>query len=257
MPRLVGRLFALSVAFVFALGAPARANAVAVQPTKVFLTEHKPSDTFVLENRGTETLRVQVSSAAWDEGPKGEILTPTTELVFFPVLLTIPPHEKKTVRVGIANPAPTQTERAYRVFFGQLPSLQSQLGAQGVGIEMLQRVGVAIYYDPVKPVSKPELAVRTLKDGILTLAAGNTGNAHYVFSDVAIQGLDEHKGSVLAKQSTEGGVVFANHEVLVRFALDPRECRALHDVTATMHVPNAAPVKQTFSIPAGSSCPRA
>src|ERR1700736_161714 len=88
----------------FAAGSPAGASNLNVQPLGIHLRANRTSDTITVENRGTETVRIQVTGFAWDEDAAGKMkLDATTDLVFYPYLLTIEPGMKKSVRVGLQN----------------------------------------------------------------------------------------------------------------------------------------------------------
>jgi fimbrial chaperone protein len=243
-----GAIVALAIT---AFGAPAGASDLNVQPLKLHLKSNRTSDTITVENRGTAMIRLQVSGFAWDQdatgAPKYEA---TRDLVFFPVLLTIDPGKKKSVRVGLMNTTPTSTEKTFRVFFEELPSLASQIVPETTGLTILSKFGIPVFLDPVKIAPKPEVSVKGVKNGVLMVAAANAGNAHYMSTSVGIAGLDA-RGSRIFDRSEKGWYVLAHGEREYALQLDPKECASLHDVTIDLKT-TAGNMKQTLAVAPGS-----
>ena len=122
----VGAICALTL--LCGLAVPASAGEFGVQPIKVYLSKDTTSVLLSVENEGDSDLRAQISGFAWGESANGKMeLTPTDDLIFFPTLITMGPHETRSIRVGLATAPATTAEKTYRVFVEELPSLQSQL----------------------------------------------------------------------------------------------------------------------------------
>ena len=231
--------------------APAFASDLNVQPISIHLKPNRTSDTITVENRGTETIRIQVSGFAWDQDATGAMkLDATRDLVFFPVLLTIEPGKKKSVRVGLQNTAPTLTEKTFRVFFEELPSVKSQLAPETTGLTLLSKFGVPVFLDPSKIAPKPQVSVKAVQNGVLTIATGNAGNAHYISTAVGVAGLDAH-GTQVFDRSEKGWYVLAHGEREYALSLAPKECATLHDVTIELKT-TAGNIKQTMPVSPGS-----
>jgi len=249
----VRSLVVAAVAAVAALIAtsPAFASDLNVQPISIHLKPNRSSDTITVENRGSETIRIQVSGFAWDQDATGAMkLEPSNDLVFFPVLLTIEPGKKKSVRVGLQNTAPTAIEKTFRVFFEELPSVKSQLAPETTGLTLLSKFGVPVFLDPSKIAPKPQLSVKGLQNGVLTVSTGNAGNAHYISTAVGIAGLDA-RGAPVFDRSEKGWYVLAHGEREYAVSLGPKECTALRDVTIELKT-SAGNVKQTMPVSPGS-----
>jgi fimbrial chaperone protein len=245
---------ALAAFVVAACGLPAAASELNVQPLAIHLKPNRTSDTITVENRGTATVRIQVTGFAWDQDAAGTMkLDATRDLVFFPVLLSIEPGKKKSVRVGLQNTAPTATEKTFRIFFEELPSIASQLTPETTGLTLLSKFGIPVFLDPVKIAPKPQVAMKGIQNGVLTFATANSGNAHFISTAVGIAGLDA-RGAQVFDRAEKGWYVLAHGEREYAVSLDRKECAALHDVTIELKT-SAGNMKQTLPVSPGS-CPK-
>jgi len=244
----------LAAAAIIANGTFADASDLNVQPLSLHLKSNRTSDTITVENRGTMTIRIQVSGFSWDQDlsgvPKYES---TQDLVFYPKLLTVEPGKKKSVRVGLMNTAPAATEKTFRVFFEELPSLASQLVPETTGLTILSKFGIPVFLDPVRIAPKPAVAVKGMHNGILTVATANSGNAHFISTTVGILGLNAHGATIFDRAQT-GWYVLAHGEREYAVSLDPKECAALHEITIDLKT-SAGNLKQTLPVTPGP-CPK-
>jgi fimbrial chaperone protein len=103
-----------------------RADAASFQADPVSLTLNTTTTNGLISirNLGEETVRIQLSIFGWDQTPAGEIdLQPTSDLLFFPSLLTIAPHEVRNIRISAASGgafAAIAIERSYRLIIDEL-----------------------------------------------------------------------------------------------------------------------------------------
>jgi fimbrial chaperone protein len=223
-----------------------------IAPLSVHIRPGASSQTITIINTSAEPLRIQVSGMAWQQGAEGdEHLLPTDELIFFPTLLDVAPKTSRAVRVGIANPAPSGTERTFRLFLLELPSLASQLAPQTAAVSMRMQMGIPVFLDPVKPAARPELAVAEKARGTLEVRVRNDGNAHFQAHTIDVDGRDAHGARVFSQQ-VDGWYVLANRERVYDIAVDPAVCATMHDVRVTATT-DAGTVTRTFPI-GGASC---
>src|SRR2546426_7385982 len=144
-------LLGLWLSLAWGLTAPAGAATFSVTPLRVLFAPDTRSALVTLHNQGTEDVRVQLSLFAWDQDPQGEMqLTPTDDLLFFPLLLTLAPGDRRHIRLGPATPF-TSTEKTYRLFVEELPPLVTPAGAPP-GIRILTRMGIPIFLQPAHMV---------------------------------------------------------------------------------------------------------
>ncbi len=132
----------------------ANAATFRVFPIRVDFDKQTKSALLTLSNESTEELRFQISAFVWGQNEAGEMqLTPTKDVTFYPPLLVLKPGQERKVRVGTAVP-PGAVEKTYRIFFEELPGLQtSQVPAGGAQVKIITKMGVPIFV--LQPRSKP------------------------------------------------------------------------------------------------------
>ena len=191
------------------LASDASAASFNVSPTRVYLNGRTSSALVTVRNDSTEPLRFQLSVFAWDQGPTGEMsLTPTTDIVFFPALVTLAPNEERKVRVGRVVDAGA-VERAYRIFVEELPPLESVTQGGNVGVKVLTRMGIPIFVRPSKEATAVAIDDLGAQGGTLTFTLANSGTVHVVPESVIVRGLADGKavfeGQLQAWYTLAGG----------------------------------------------------
>src|SRR3954466_206003 len=84
---------------------PAAAAPVSVTPTMVALAPGHATALITLTNEGDEPARFETSVNAWAESRDGQTsLDPSADIVVFPQLITLQPHEAKKIRIGTELP---------------------------------------------------------------------------------------------------------------------------------------------------------
>jgi fimbrial chaperone protein len=184
-----------------------RASTFNVSPLQVVLTAGASSALVEIRNQAMEPLRLQLSITAWEQSPAGEmIVTPTEDLVLFPMLVALEPGETRKIRLGTASPAGAR-EKAYRVFVEELPSREEQAQAAGT-IRVLTRLSIPVFIQPGKHIAAGDLQAITLKDGVATFEIENTGNVHFSARHIRVIGLAA-SGEMVGEQGLEGWYILA------------------------------------------------
>ena len=84
----------------------ALAAAFNVSPTRILLSSQQTSALLTLTNDSDKAIRFQLSVVAWDQSDEGQMkLTPNSDIIIFPPLVTIAAHESRRIRVGAQVPA--------------------------------------------------------------------------------------------------------------------------------------------------------
>ena len=219
-PRAAG--FVSAVTALLAAPPAFAAAAVAVSPTVVAISAAKPTELVSLTNRGEEPVRFQVSLEAWDQRPNGEaVMTPTQDIVVFPPLLALAPHETKKLRIGAAIPFGDR-EVSYRMAVQELPSATPDSG--GGQVTILTRLSLPIFLQPAKALTAPRLAAPALADGVLSFTVENSGTAHFVVRQLKITGDDGAAGTTF-EIAQAGWYVLAGGRTQYRLALAAAACR--------------------------------
>jgi fimbrial chaperone protein len=197
------RLIAATLAIFAAMPMAGRAATFAVDPIAVTLPKGNSSASVAVTNQSTQPLRLQVSGFAWDQKPDGEMdLTATDALVFFPQLLTLAAGETKRVRIGVTT-AQGPSEKAYRVFMEELPSLQSVVAPERASVTIRMKVGIPVFVSS-GPTATVNGAIRNAdaRGGALSFDVLNTGNTHFTIQTVHVDGKNAAGASVLSQNVT-------------------------------------------------------
>lgn len=163
----------------------ALASEFSVAPIRVDLRAGALSETITVTNHADVPLRVGVKLMEWTQGEKGEdVYKDTTDLVYFPRQMDLPPGATRLVRVGAKAPAGV-TERTYRLFVEEQPQVAAEPGKAVIAVYL--RFGVPIFLPPAVPRSQPEILQPTLDKGKLSLQVKNEGNQHFRLLRMMVQ----------------------------------------------------------------------
>jgi len=169
----------------------AYAGSFDVSPVSVTLSDKESSATLKLTNHADEAVRFHVTAFAWDQKSSGEmVLNPTSDVVFFPAMLTLRPNEARNLRVGV-QAKPGAAEKTYRIFVQELPPTVTPENP-GV-VRVLMKVGIPIFLEPRSAVAKPLLADLAVQDKTLTFNVKNAGNKHLRLQKLVIKALSGGK----------------------------------------------------------------
>ena len=213
------------------------ASSFAVNPTQIFLTSKSTSAILTLRNESDETLRFQLTVFAWDQSAHGDMkLQPTSDIVFFPTLLTLAPKEARNVRVGAAT-AFEAVEKSYRIFVEELPPQAPQPGQSAVRV--LTKMGVPIFLQPTRTQAQATLRDLMVKDGVFTFNVRNTGNVHFVPEAVRVSGTND-AGQVLLEKQLDGWYILAGGLRAYELRLPSPGCSALTTLSIDVRIAGSA-----------------
>jgi fimbrial chaperone protein len=231
---------------------PAAAASFSVNPTQVFLTSGTPTKLLGIRNESNRPLRFQLTVFAWNQNPKGEMqLAPTSDIIFFPPLLTLAPKEDRNVRIGVAARFAT-IEKTYRLFIEELPPPEKPLEGQ-TGVTVLTRVGIPVFMEPPAPVARGTLQVTGIQKGTLAFQVNNTGNVHFLPERVRVQGLDR-TGAIVLHQQVDGWYILAGGSRVYELPLPPSDCARITALQIEVQVGETT-LKQRLDTPKGACAP--
>jgi fimbrial chaperone protein len=166
---------------------PARAADFTVNPIQIFLTGQTQSAILSVHNISSEPLRFQLNAFTWAQDSAGQMqLTPTSEIIFFPRLLTLAPGERRIVRVG-TSAAAGPVERTYRIFVEELPPSAQQTAPAGQ-VRVLARMGIPIFVEAKAGRAALRLSPPALQPGRLVFELRNAGTKHAIPQLIRVQG---------------------------------------------------------------------
>jgi len=211
-----------------------RAADFRIVPIQVRLSPAGPRGILTLENHSDEALRFQVTAFAWEQEADGKMkLAPTEEVRVFPMLVAVPPGEERKFRV-VALTRAGAVEKSYRVFFDELPPLETPTIARK-GIRVLTRMGIPVFLEPVKSVARVRLEQPSFAGGRISFAVLNPGTVHAMLKGVRVTGFDAGGRAVFSGHA-EGWYLLAGGARRFDFGLSKQSCRNVRrfSVEATM-----------------------
>ena len=211
------------------IAASAHAANFAVAPVDVTLEQRDRSHLIVLTNQDSTPLRFQLSAYKWGEQPDGRmVLEPTDDLIFFPQLFDIKPHESQNVRVGTVAPA-METEKTYRLVMHQLKAFEPPRAAgkqRNVVVNVLTNVSIPVFIEPAAPDAKVSISSMSFSRGKLSFTVKNSGNAHFRISSMQLDGFGQGTQPVFSK-TAKGWYVLAGGWRDYAVPLSARDCSQL------------------------------
>ena len=168
------RLMSLCLATGLALGAAAGAAAgtLSVMPTRVDFAADRAVQSLLLTNMSGETVTVEAQVVVWPDDAAGQ---QANDVVVTPAVVTLPPNQRARVRIGLLRRSGSEVERAYRVYFTELPAPAS---GKNNGISVRLRIGIPIFIAPVE--AQPAALAWSARevDSGWQLEVSNRGNVH-------------------------------------------------------------------------------
>ena len=162
---------------------PAAGAEFSVSPIRAELRAGALNESFTVTNYAATPLRVTVKLMEWTQDAEGkDVYRESSDLIYFPRQLELPPDARRLVRVGAKTPGAT-VERAYRLYFEDEPPPAPSTGRAQVAINF--RFGVPVFLPPPNGAAVPEVTQPVLEKGRLSVTVRNTGNQHFRLSKVS------------------------------------------------------------------------
>src|SRR5262245_37517848 len=232
------------------------ASTFRVTPVQVALSSSSPTVLLSLGNESDQELRFQVSAFAWGMDVQGQmVLTPTQDIVFFPMLLTLAPGAERKIRVGSATAAGA-TEKTYRIFVEELPpTAPSKVSPAGSQVRVLTKMGIPVFLQPARPESTGAIEVLGFEGGNLRYRIRNTGNVHFLLQSVRVRGFGASGEDVVNRQA-DGWYVLAGGSREYSETLSADECTRLKTLSIEARTDQDA-ITAHLEPPAGACGPAA
>lgn len=156
---------------------------ISVSPVRVDLSTVQRNAAITLTNGNAERV-VQVEAFHWRRNNDEDVYTPADDLIVNPPLFKLAPGAKQVVRLGLAGSGKRTEERAYRVYFQEVPE-QTSPTASGTRLQMVLRMGVPLFVAPEPVRTELRWSAQRTADG-LRLQLNNAGNVHARLTDLAV-----------------------------------------------------------------------
>lgn len=188
-PLPVALIVGALVAAAASLGSSAAAAAtLQVRPLGLTLDRASPVGRLTVANPGSDPVLLQADAYDWTQGPDGNRLVASRELLVNPAVFRIPPGGRQTVRVGLrAQPAsPAASERAFRLILREVAAAAPTPGRLRFSLEISIPIFLGVPA-PAAPRLEWTLGERP-PEGALALAARNVGAVHAVVTRLRVRG---------------------------------------------------------------------
>jgi len=248
LPRSVRLLAATAALVVGATAATGTQSTFSIDPLLVQLDADNRNAVMTITNTSARELRFEIKANTWDQTQAGAMqLTPTTDLVVFPPLVTLKPRSTQRVRVGTDVPQGA-VEKAYRLMIEELPN--SAAPATGTRVAVRTRVGVPVFLSPTKSVRSGRMDPVTVNKGVATVTLTNTGTIHAMVDEVSVRGMAAPDMPVF-DESLKGWYVLAGKSRTWTYPIQAAQCRQVKflEVEATAH---DKVLNQRVDLPAGA-----
>jgi fimbrial chaperone protein len=207
------------------------ASTFRVTPVQVALSGSSSSALLSVGNESDQELRFQVSAFAWGMDDAGRMkLTPTQDIVFFPMLFTLAPGTERKIRVG-STTFVGPTEKTYRIFVEELPpSAVAEASRAGAQVRVLTKMGIPVFLQPERSEASGVIEVLGLEGGRLRYRVRNPGNVHFVLQNVQVRGFGASGEDVIDRHA-DGWYVLAGGSREYSESLSADECARLKSIS--------------------------
>jgi fimbrial chaperone protein len=232
-PAFVRALSAAIAAFGLTFGVASSGVSFAVDPVTFTVAPPVRNATMTLTNLATTPLRVQVSVAAWTQGDDGKMkLAPTTGVIVFPQLFTLPPSTGQRLRAAVVAPIST-TEQTFRIIVADLPSLGESVAAPRgkTSITVRTRFLVPLYVEPAVRTKAAHFENAAMHDGKLTFALINTGTIHVEGLTLPVQLRDPSGANLFSTDAGRWNVLAGGRRI---FTLDTGNAKCVVGANLTI-----------------------
>lgn len=179
------------------LYSPAFAGEWSVSPIRLDLSKDVKSGVITVSNSGDTKVHLQIRATEWVQDAEGkDSYEETSDIIFFPKIMTLEKHEEKVIRTGIKVPS-INKEKTYRLFIEEIPEPRK---AEGATVAIALRFGVPIFIAPQKAEVKGVIAALELNKGVLSSVVKNSGNTHFMISSIDIKGKNDKGEDIFSKE---------------------------------------------------------
>ncbi len=210
--------FSRCAGLMLALAIPAaHAGGFGVAPIRLDFDSSVKTGAITVSSDDTARLSFQMKLFEWSQDKNGkDQYKESSDLIFFPQLMTLQPKDKRIIRVGTKSP-PAAAERTYRLFIEELPDANAKRG-KGAQVAVKLRFGVPLFVAPIEPRLAGTIEDAALAKGEVRLRVRNTGNQHFRFETISASAGGAAIGQV------EGWYLLAGAARSYTIKVDPQAC---------------------------------
>ena len=227
-------------------------SSFSIDPLLIRFEGNNRNAVMTITNSSLKDLRFEIKAYAWDQTPPdGEMqLTPTSDVVVFPPLVTMKPRAIQRVRIG-TTAAQGPIEKSYRVMFEELPSGAAPEGAATVAVRT--KVGVPVFLEPAKPTVRDRIESVRFTRRTVEVVLQNTGTAHTMIDSVIVRGMGG-PDEALFEEPLHGWYLLAGKTRVWQYELRSAQCRGLKFVEVEVYDDEEL-LTSRADLPAGACTP--
>lgn len=201
-------------------GMTALAGEWRVAPIRLDLGSDTRSGVISVVNEGTGRFQVQMRAFLWEQDAEGkDLLTETSDLIFFPRIMTFEKPEERILRAGIKIPAAAR-EKTYRLFIEEIPEPKK---TEGTNIAVAIRFGVPVFVKPLQEEPKGEVGSLEISNGECRVTVKNSGNVHFTIEAVNFKG-SNHEGEPTFSEKLDGWYLLNGASRVYKTVIPSGEC---------------------------------
>lgn len=147
-----------------------------ISPTRIDLDRENRNGELTVRNDGDEKVNIQVRAVEWTQDQDGkDKYTDTTELVFFPKMMSLAKNDEKVIRTG-TRAVPVAREKTYRLMVQEIPSPRK---TETPTVAIALKFSMPVFVKPVRDETKGAFEKIELSHGTLVALVKNTGTSHF------------------------------------------------------------------------------
>ena len=223
-----------------------------VDPLLVTLGGQNATAVMTLTNPGSRPLRFEIKGFSWNQSvPDGTMeLTPSTDIVIFPPLVTVNPKMTQRIRIGSSVPQGA-SEKSYRIMIEELPSeLAPGAGAQ---VAVRTKVGVPVFIQSTSPSLRGTIDSVRVANRVVSIAFTNGGTTHALLDDVLVRGMAA-PDQMTFEEALQGWYILAGKTRVWRYPLKPAQCKTTKFIEIELLV-NDAMLTARADVPPSACAP--
>jgi fimbrial chaperone protein len=168
-----------------------------VTPIRLEFNKYAKSGVFNVINEGRSGITLQVTASEWTQDQAGkDVYTETSDIVFFPKIVSLEAGEQRVIRAGMKGAQPAR-EKTYRLFIEEIPEPKK---AEGARISIAIRFAPPIFVKPASETVSGSVEAFGLSQGTLTAVVRNTGNVHVTVTSVTLRGVSAAGEEAFSKE---------------------------------------------------------
>jgi fimbrial chaperone protein len=176
---------------------PAFAGEFQVSPITLELGKGMNSGVFTVINSGETKINFQISLSEWTQDIEGkDVYSETTDIIFFPKMMTLEAGEQQVIRVGLKGSRALK-EKTYRIFIEEIPS-REKTNSSNVAISI--RFAPPIFVKPAVVKTGGAIDTISLTQGKISAVLRNTGNVYFKITSIFIKGRSASGAEIFNKE---------------------------------------------------------